>query len=387
MTISVFSVIMSITCSSVILFAASFLVAHAKRVRWGLLLMIFVLGFVRLAIPLEFREAKEVFVWKFYPTIQMFANRKVFLGITVAGMLGIIWLAGILILLVNFLRKIYALKQIIQRSVPFEEVDFLCEIYDEAVRSLDYQGNVRIAVTADSSIPVSVGCFHPIVLIPKEALEYPEIEIYGIIRHELMHFLRGDIGKKRAVDILQCIFWWNPVVYYLRRSVVEMLEMECDDRTCKGMSEDEKLVYFEAIQRALTAKPNKKILDLGMSYTSIHKGKYLRRRYLEVLQPIPKQSGAVTGFLAVISIVMFCLSYLFILQPAGIPTELEKNHIDCGFENEKSSEPSDFLIKLSDDSYLYISDMLGKEIITEQDIHNNSLYNGLPIFERNTEGR
>jgi beta-lactamase regulating signal transducer with metallopeptidase domain len=317
----------------------------------------------------------------------MFANRKVFLGITVAGMLGIIWLAGILILLVNFLRKICALKQIIQRSIPFEEVDFLCEIYDEAVRSLDYQGNVRIAVTADSSIPVSVGCFHPIVLIPKEVLEYPEIEIYGIIRHELMHFLRGDIGKKRAVDILQCIFWWNPVVYYLRQSVVEMLEMECDDRTCKGMSEDEKLIYFEAIQRALTAKPNKKILDLGMSYTSIHKGNYLRRRYLEVLQPIPKQSGTVTGILAVISIVVFCLSYSFILQPAGIPTELDKNHIDYGRETEKFVESYDFLLKLSDDSYLYISDMLGKEIIKEQDIHDNSLYSGLPIYERHPEGR
>ena len=387
MTVSVFSVIMSITCSSVILFAASFLVAHAKRVRWGLLLMIFVLGFVRLAFPFEFRKAKEVFVWKFYPTLQMFAYRKIFMGITVAGMLGIIWLVGILVLLVNFFRKIYALRQIIQRSVPFEEVDFLCEIYEEAVRGLDYQGNVKIAVTGDSSIPVSVGCFHPIVLIPKEVLEYPEIEIYGIIRHELMHFLRGDIGKKRALDVLQCIFWWNPIVYYLRRSVIEMLEMECDDRTCKEMSEEEKLIYFEAIQRVLTAKPNKKILDLGMSYASNHKGKFLRRRYLEILQPIQKQSKAVTGILAMISIVMFCLSYSFILQPAGIPTGLDENHIDYGRETEKYIESYDFLLKLSDDSYLYISDMLGKEIINEQDIHNNSLYSSLPIYERHPEGR
>jgi beta-lactamase regulating signal transducer with metallopeptidase domain len=373
---------MSIACSSVILFAASFLVAHAKRVRWGLLLMIFVLGFVRLAIPLEFREAKEVFVWKFYPTIQMFANRKVFLGITVAGMLGIIWLAGILILLVNFLRKICALKQIIQRSIPFEEVDFLCEIYDEAVRSLDYQGNVRIAVTADSSIPVSVGCFHPIVLIPKEVLEYPEIEIYGIIRHELMHFLRGDIGKKRAVDILQCIFWWNPVVYYLRRSVVEMLEMECDDRTCKGMSEDEKLIYFEAIQRALTAKPNKKILDLGMSYASIHKGKYLQRRYLEILQPIPKQSGTVTGILAAISIALFCFSYTFVLQPAGMPKMIETDEIEVGNANDKEDMIEEFLLKTSDGMYLYVSDMLVRDKVSEEDILYPP-YNGLPIYEQN----
>lgn len=387
MTISVFSVIMSITCSSVILFAASFLVAHAKRVRWGLLLMIFILGFVRLAIPFEFRKAKEVFVWKFFPTLQTFAHRELFLKITVAGMLGIIWLTGFLILLAIFFEKIYSLRQSIQRSVPFEEVDFLQEIYEEAVRGLDYHGNVRIAVTGDSSVPVSVGFFHPIVLIPKEVLAYPEIEIYGIIRHELTHFLRGDVGKKRALDVLQCVFWWNPIVYYLKRSVIEMLEMECDDRACQGMSEDEKLIYFEAIQRVLTAKPNKKILDLGMSLTSNHKGKFLRRRYLEVLQPIPKQSRAVTVFLAVISIAIFCFSYSFILQPAGMPTELDQNHVDYGRENEKFSESYDFLLRLSDDSYLYISDMIGKEVIKERDIHNNSLYNSLPVYEGNSEGR
>jgi hypothetical protein len=124
-----------------------------------------------------------------------------------------------------------------------------------------------------------------------------------------------------------------------------------------------------------------------MSYTSIHKGKYLRRRYLEVLQPIPKQSGAVTGILAVISIVLFCLSYSFVLQPAGLPLDLEENNFDLGCEKELIVETGDFLLKISDDTYLFISDMLGKEILSEQEINNNSLYSGLPIYEKIPEGR
>ena len=380
MTISVFSVIMSIACSSVILFAASFLVAHAKRVRWGLLLMIFILGFVRLAIPFEFRMAREIRMWQIYPSLQMLAYRKVFQDITVAGMLGIIWLAGILVLLIIFLEKMYSLRQIIKRSVPFEEVDFLYEVYEEAVRDLDYHGNVRIAVTGDSSVPVSVGFFHPIVLIPKEVLAYPEIEIYGIIRHELTHFLRGDVGKKRALDVLQCVFWWNPIVYYLKRSVIEMLEMECDDRTCQGMSEDEKLIYFEAIQRVLTAKPNKKILDLGMSFTSNHTGKFLRRRYLEVLQPIPKQSKVLTGLLAVVSIVIFCLSYSFVLQPAILPEVFEVDSVKMSLDSCENEEIEEFLLKLSNDTYFFISGMKNKGKLTEEEIQNPPYY-GLPIYD------
>jgi beta-lactamase regulating signal transducer with metallopeptidase domain len=237
-------------------------------------------------------------------------------------------------------------------------------------------------VTGDSSVPVSVGFFHPIVLIPKEVLAYPEIEIYGIIRHELTHFLRGDVGKKRALDVLQCVFWWNPIVYYLKRSVIEMLEMECDDRACQGMSEDEKLIYFEAIQRVLTAKPNKKILDLGMSLTSNHKGKFLRRRYLEVLQPIPKQSRAVTGFLAIVSIVIFCLSYSFVLQPAGMPKMIETDKIEAGNANDKEEMIDEFLLKTSDGMYLYVSEMLVRNKISEEDLLCPP-YNGLPIYEQN----
>ncbi|MBE5862936.1 MAG: M56 family metallopeptidase [Lachnospiraceae bacterium] len=350
--------------------------------------MIFVLGFVRLAFPFEFRIAREIRMWKFYPSLQMLAYRKVFLGITVAGILGIIWLGGILVLLVAYFKRMYDLRKIIQSAVPIEEFEHLHESFEKAVRSLGYQGNVRIAITEEFLTPVSVGVFHPIVLIPKEILAFSDMEQYGVIRHEVTHYLRGDIGKKRALDVLQCIFWWNPVVYYLKRSVVEMLELECDDRVCKGMSDEEQLAYFEAIKHVLTIEPNKKkTLDLGMGYAVSHTGKFLRRRFLEILKPVPKQSSLVTGFLALISVVLFCLSYSFVLQPAGLPNDLEENHFDFGYDGDKSSEYSDFLIKITDGSYLYVSDMVGKEIISEQDISSNPLYSDLPVFEKISEGR
>ena len=381
MTISVFSVIMSIACSSVILFAASFLVAHAKRVRWGLLLMIFVLGFVRLAFPFEFRIAREIRMWKFYPSLQMLAYRKVFLGITVAGILGIIWLGGILVLLVAYFKRMYDLRKIIQSAVPIEEFEHLHESFEKAVRSLGYQGNVRIAITEEFSTPVSVGVFHPIVLIPKEILAFSDMEQYGVIRHEVTHYLRGDIGKKRALDVLQCIFWWNPVVYYLKRSVVEMLELECDDRVCKGMSDEEQLAYFEAIKHVLTIEPNKKkTLDLGMGYAVSHTGKFLRRRFLEILKPVPKQSGVVTVFLAIVSFVMFCISYSFVLQPAYMPMTLETDNVEISSHAKENEEINEFLLKLPDNSYYYISGLKNKGKLTELEIQNPP-YSDLPVYD------
>ena len=386
MTISVFSVIMSIACSSVILFAASFLVAHAKRVRWGLLIMIFILGFVRLAVPVELRMAKEVFDWQFYPALQKLASRKVFLGISVAGMLGLIWLAGILKLLVAYIKRLLRLKKIILRAEPIDQVERLHDIFEEAVAGLGYRGNVKIAVSEAYPSPVSVGFFHPIILLPRATLDLSETELRFVIRHELTHYLRGDIGKDRALEVLQCIFWWNPIVYYLRRSVVEMLELECDERVCRGMSEEEQLVYFEAIHHVLKFSPRRG-LGLGMSFASRRNGEFLTRRFQEILKPVPKYSRIVTGFLAVISITLFCLSYSFILQTAYAPVEYDQDQLDFGREQEQMAESYDFLIKISDGSYLYVVNMVGKEIITEEDIANNSLYAGLPIYEKKTEGR
>jgi beta-lactamase regulating signal transducer with metallopeptidase domain len=260
-------------------------------------------------------------------------------------------------------------------------------IFEEAVAGLGYRGNVKIAVSEAYPSPVSVGFFHPIILLPRATLNLSETELRFVIRHELTHYLRGDIGKDRALEVLQCIFWWNPVVYYLRRSVVEMLELECDERVCRGMSEEEQLVYFEAIHRVLKFSPRRGI-GLGMSFASSHhNGEFLTRRFLEILKPVPKYSRIVTGFLAVVSIILFCLSYSFILQPAQWPTEVEKKQFDHGQELEVETEPVDFLIKLSDGSYLYVVDLVGKEIITEEDLVNNSLYSGLPIYEEKSEGR
>ena len=380
MTISVFSVIMSITCSSVILFAASFLVAHAKRVRWGLLLFIFILGFIRLAFPFEFWAAKEIRLWKVYPTLQLLAERELFYGITIAGLLLLMWLAGIVFLFIRFLRKLKTLREIIRRSVPVSTSDHLYVIFEKAVRDIGYQGNMRIAVTDIFSTAVSVGIFRPIILIPKEMLTYPEMELQGVIRHELTHYLRGDVGKKWALNIAQCIFWWNPVIYFLKRSVIEMLELECDERACYGMDDEERLAYLEAIKHVLSSGKAHDIY-FGMGYTS-HTGKFLKRRFLEVLDPVPKHSDKVTYFLAVISAVLFCLSYSVIFQPAYMPVSLveDGDHISsCADENE---EISSFLLELPDGTYNYISDMKSIGILTEQEIQN-APYNGLPIYNDN----
>ena len=216
MTISVFSVIMSIVCSSIILFAASFLVSHSGKVRWGLIFLILGLGFIRLLFPVEIRVAREMREASIYPKLYVLAQKKWFAGLTIGEILLIIWGIGLLVLFLLFLKNVKEIREITERSVPAIAGDRLFELCEKAKAELGYSGEVRVAVTREMDTAVSVGVLAPNILIPKETLEFEDPELCGVLMHELTHYLRGDIGKQRLLNAMQCLFWWNPVVHYLK---------------------------------------------------------------------------------------------------------------------------------------------------------------------------
>lgn len=376
MTVSVFSVIMSMVFSSLILWVTGILISHAKRVRWGLILMIFLLGFIRMVLPVELTGARVIRSWKLYPWGQQLLKESVFGNWTMDKILIAIYVLGILITFLGFLRKLRGLWEVRARAVPVIEGDYLQRIFSEAVECLGYQGKMRVATTKEFSTAVSVGIFTPVILIPKEMLEYPEKELLGVIKHELTHYLRGDVGKQWLLNVAQCFLWWNPAMYYLKRCVMEMLELECDERACRGMSDEERIAYLEAIKRVLESG-RKKEQELGMGYGKNHSFLFLKRRFCEVLEPVERYTIGQTRILAVLCLILFLASYAVILQPAGVPKNTDEAKYDIFTEQTVEEQ---FILHYTDGTYLYVSNLRGITYLTEEEIKKPP-YQGLPIFE------
>lgn len=376
MTISVFSVIMSILCSGVILFLASFLVTHAKRVRWGLILLLCILGFVRLLLPVDFDFGKVIHSWSIYPALQRIAEWKPLGGWTLTQLLIGIWGLGSGICFLIFLNRIAYLKIVIWRAVFVPEEERLKSLLQQVVDTLEYRENVRIVVTTEVSTAMSVGIISPVILVPKEMLAFQDEEITGILKHEITHYLRGDVGKQWALYMLTCIFWWNPAIHYLKRCIVDMLELECDERVCQGMTDEERLVYLEGIQHTLKGS-SKKNVGLGMGFVTSHNARILERRYREALNPVKRYSNTVTALLAMICILAFAASYTVIIQPIIVPEKtigVEEEHPD-------SHNKKEFLIRLPDGSYIFVSDMKWKAYLSEEDICKPP-YEGLSVYDK-----
>lgn len=72
-------------------------------------------------------------------------------------------------------------------------------------------------------------------------------QLHYILLHELMHVQKKDIVWKTLIDVLCVGFWWNPVFWYLRKELNELLEMRNDKHLTECFSKEEKACYMDCL--------------------------------------------------------------------------------------------------------------------------------------------
>lgn len=375
MFVTGYSVIMGILWFTVALLIGSYLIARGKKVRSELVLLIFFLGIIRLIVPVEFWETKEIHDWNIYPIFQSIWNTKVIGKVAVSTICFWIWGVGSVLLLGDFCYKIFLMKRIINQSRVVSDGDKLHEICREAALQLNYKGKFKLVVTDGFSTAISAGVFSPVILIPNDMQNFTDGELIGILRHELMHYLRKDLLLQWGMNFIQCLFWWNPITYLVKSAIEQLIELRCDSMVCKNMDDESKLIYLQGIMHVL--KTSGKEPELGIGYAKKSTGKFLQRRFNEVLGKVEKHSKALTVLLGLLCVGVFIFSYSFIIGPASMPKDMESQGLREGNENE---DIGDFLLKLSDGTYWYFKDMYQEAILTEEEIQKEE-YKNLPIFD------
>jgi bla regulator protein BlaR1 len=94
--------------------------------------------------------------------------------------------------------------------------------------------------------PGVIGVFRPILLLPagiEERLTPPQLE--AVLAHELCHIRRRDNLFASIHMIVEAIFWFHPLVWWIGARLVEERERACDEEVLHLGSE--LLVYAEGI--------------------------------------------------------------------------------------------------------------------------------------------
>ena len=103
----------------------------------------------------------------------------------------------------------------------------------------------KVGVSRGLASPLVAGLWRPRLWLPDRAWEGRELEL--ILRHELTHIKRRDLGYKALLLAANALHWFNPLIWLMRREAGETAELLCDDQALRGADQDTRRAYCEAL--------------------------------------------------------------------------------------------------------------------------------------------
>jgi beta-lactamase regulating signal transducer with metallopeptidase domain len=113
----------------------------------------------------------------------------------------------------------------------------------------------RAAESELISVPVTVGAFRSLILLPAGWGEWDDAKLDAVIAHEVSHVARGDALTQRLSLLHRAIFWFSPLAWWLDRHLADLAELASDEAALScGTDRNEYaktlLGFFEALQAA-----------------------------------------------------------------------------------------------------------------------------------------
>lgn len=131
-------------------------------------------------------------------------------------------------------------------------------------------------------------------------------ELLVIKKHEMVHVKQYHTLDILFVELAGIIFWFNPLVNYLKKSIKEIHEYIVDERIA-GHGENKK-AYARLL---LTLASDTKVFDLAASFT----GEYIKRRILMIAKPRTSPKYKLMFFVLVPLTAILLLSFSCLKTP------------------------------------------------------------------------
>jgi bla regulator protein BlaR1 len=156
-----------------------------------------------------------------------------------------VWLGGFAFILFRWWSRWRRINATVRASQPLREGREL-----EALRRLERVTGIRKPVELLSSTsslePGIFGILRPVLVLPAGIADrLVDAQLDAILAHELCHVRRRDNLMAALHMVVETIFWFHPLVWWLGARLVEERERACDEEVLRLGSEPQ--VYAESI--------------------------------------------------------------------------------------------------------------------------------------------
>lgn len=347
--------------------------------------LVYLLCIIRMILPLDFPFSYIVRLEFFLnPVMNVMRFEIIRLGghaLSVAGLLGCIWLLVSTIQLSHFLHQYRATGKMLEK-LKMQSADDLQGLLFQIERKRNHYIPIEILYCAEVSSPCSIGLLHKRILLPYD--DYTEIDLHYIVLHEYTHFANHDLAVKMLLQFVKCFFWWNPMVYLLEKDIDQVLEIKCDNTVVSGLTKMETVQYMQTILSLLAAAEEKAESSVfakpSVAFLGVKKSSNMQERFQQIQASIkveiPKHARWRQIAFCGLAMVLFCFSYLVIFQPNY---ETPYNEIVTNNNMEYISPDEVVVVKHTDRSYSIITGDM--EVMVSEDTANLHIESGTELIK------
>lgn len=134
----------------------------------------------------------------------------------------------------------------------------------------------RLAESDLVSVPVTVGIFRSVILLPSCWGTWEDAILDAVVAHEASHIARHDALTQHLAVLHRAVFWFSPLAWWLNRAVVQIAEEASDEaalasgadrafyaETLLGffaaLSRDSRRVYWQGVSMAAPGQAERRL--------------------------------------------------------------------------------------------------------------------------------
>ena len=178
-----------------------------------------------------------------------------------------VWMFGILVCAIRPLFGwliVVRLRRVGTTAVP-ENIQTL---FQNTMQRMQVKPIVSLLQSSLIQIPVVVGYFKPVILLPVSVVaELPVKQIEAILAHELAHVKRFDYVVNILQTVVETVFFYHPAVWWLSHQIRIEREHCCDDDVVRIL--DNRRDYGHALLAMTELKSHGGALAIGVGGSSL----------------------------------------------------------------------------------------------------------------------
>ncbi|MGA2797567.1 MAG: M56 family metallopeptidase, partial [Thermoguttaceae bacterium] len=130
----------------------------------------------------------------------------------------LLWLLGMGLGLAAMARVLRAERRMANGDFPLCDPSWQ-SLFDEIGTRLGVRRAIKIGISSQSVVPLTIGWLKPKILLPADCIHWPAAKRRAVLIHELSHVARSDVFCQIAARLACIVYWLHPLAWLAARKM------------------------------------------------------------------------------------------------------------------------------------------------------------------------